>query len=291
MKKIGLLFITLSISLTWLVAQGQAQTTATLTPRAYLPIVVGPPAFSCATTSTNSYISGTVYQFDTDNPVRPAYNHADKNISLRGYTANNDPNTAWELVNYGSDDPTQPPQLATLFSPNRVPAFAGIFQIHHWNWQPSPNPGSRADAITTPPVTAVSFTLTPGETLYTPTSGYDIGGGQEAVVIFADADTIALHYTREDTAARGYTIHIDNICTDPNLLALYNTLDAANGPRNQYPSPSYNLPTLAAGQPFGTTGLGNMVVAITDTGTFQDPRSCNEWWQIRPGYTGSCPAP
>ncbi|RMD49292.1 MAG: hypothetical protein D6835_05485, partial [Candidatus Thermofonsia bacterium] len=79
MKKFSLLFIMLSISLSWLVTEGQAQTT--VTPRAYLPIIVGPPAFSCATTSTNSYISGTVYQFDTDNPVRPAYNHADKNIS------------------------------------------------------------------------------------------------------------------------------------------------------------------------------------------------------------------
>ena len=115
------------------------------------------------------------------------------------------------------------------------------------------------------------------------------GRGAEAIVIFADEDTVTLHYTREDSAAVGYTLHVDQICTDPNLLALYNSLDAPAGPRYQYPSSGYNLPVLAAGQPFGTTGFGEMVVAVVDTGAFQDTRSCNEWWQIRPGYTGSCP--
>jgi hypothetical protein len=95
---------------------------------------------------------------------------------------------------------------------------------------------------------------------------------------------VTLNYTREDSAATGYTIHIDHICTDPNLLSLYNTLDAPNGPRYQYPNAHYNLPTLAAGQTFGTTSSQNIVVAIADTGAFQDPRSCNEWWQSRPGY-------
>jgi hypothetical protein len=26
-------------------------------------------------------------------------------------------------------------------------------------------------------------------------------------------------------------------------------------------------------------------VAITDTGSFSDPRSLNEWWQVRPGLS------
>jgi hypothetical protein len=111
----------------------------------------------------------------------------------------------------------------------------------------------------------------------------------EVIVLFADEDTVAVHYTREDSAARGYTIHIDQICTDPNLLALYNSLDNPNGPRYDYPAANYNLPTLPAGKVFGTTSFKDMVVAISDTGAFQDPRSCNDWWQIRPGYGGSCP--
>ena len=137
----------------------------------------------------------------------------------------------------------------------------------------------------------MAFSLTQGTAIHTPISGYDIGDGVEVIVLFADKDTVALHYTREDSSATGYTVHIDQICTDPNLVALYNSLDDANGPRYDFPSAGYNLPTLAAGQMLGTTSSQDMVVAITDTGAFQDPRSCNEWWQIRPGYGGACPAP
>lgn len=271
------------------IAQSSAVMQAEVSPRAYLPIVIGPPEFPCATSSTNEYTSGTVFQYDTDNPVRPAYNHADKNIELRGYVANTDPNLQRELVDYDSGDPTQPPQFATLFNPYQVPAFAEFYQVYGWAWDDSPDPGTRTSPITVPPTTAVSFILPPGKTLHTPVSGYDIGDGQEAIVLFADADTITLHYSREDTAAVGYTLHIDHICTDPNLLALYNTLDYPDSPRYDYPAANYNLPTLVAGQPFGTTRSQNIVVAIVDTGAFQDPRSCNEWWQSRPGYTGTCP--
>lgn len=246
-------------------------------------------AVECATSSTRSYASGTVFQHDTDNPVRPAYNHADKNIELRGYVPNTNPNLQRELINYGSDDPTQPPQFATLFSPNRVPILSEFYRVRKWNWAPSPNPGSPGPPMTSYPVTGLAFRLSPGTPLHTPASGYNIGGGMEVIVLFADEDTVTLHYTREDTAALGYTIHIDNICTDPNLLSLYNTLDNPNGPRYDYPSSSYNLPTMPAGQIFGTTKGQDMVVAIVDSGAFLDPRSCNEWWQIRPGYPGSCP--
>ncbi len=270
--------------------KSKALTQAELTPRAYLPIIIGPPEFACAISSSNQYTSGAVFQYDTDNPVRPAYNHADKNIELRGYVVNTDPNLKRELVDYGSGDATQPPQVATLLNPPQVPPFADFYRVHQWNWQPSDEgPGTRDNPIEMPPTTAVSFTLPPGTPLHTPVSGYDIGGGMEVIVLFADADTITLHYTREDSAATGYTLHLDHICTDPHLLSLYNSLDAPHGPRYQYPALSYNLPTLPAGKSFGTTSAQNMVVAIVDTGAFQDPRSCNEWWQSRPGYPRLCP--
>jgi hypothetical protein len=249
-----------------------------------------PPLYTCPTTSTNQYVGGIAFQAESDNPVRPAYNHADKNIALRGYTANTDLDLKRELVGYGAGDPTQPPQLATLFAPYRVPGLREFYRLHNWNWAPSPDPGSRGDPVTFPPVTALGLWTTPGETLHAPTSGYDIGNGMEVIVLFADEDTITLKYTREDTAATGYTLHIDNICTDPNLLARYNLLDAPDGPRYSFdPGHSYELPVLAAGQPFGTARSWEMVVAIVDTGAFQDTRSCDEWWQIRPGYTGTCP--
>jgi hypothetical protein len=289
-KQIGFTLTILFMILVGLTVRLRAEPQSDLVPVAYLPLVTTAPLpeFVCATTSTRQYVSGPVFQHDLDNPVRPAYNHADKNIALRGYVLNTDPNLRRQLVDYGVDDPTQPPQLATLFQPYRVPPFAGFYKVHHWSWATSPSPGTRSGPIDVPPTTAVSFTLPPGEPLRVPVSGYDIGGGAEVVILFADADTITLHYTREDTAAVGYTIHIDRICTDPNLLALYNSLDAPNGSRYQFPSAGYPLPALPAGKIFGTTGNQAMIVAIADTGAFQDPRSCNEWWQIKPGYAEPC---
>jgi len=100
-------------------------------------------------------------------------------------------------------------------------------------------------------------------------------------VLFADEDTIALRYTREDSSgALGYTLHVDKICVDPNLLALYNSLDDPNGPRYEYPNHSYKLPNLPAGKVFGTARGAEVVVAIADTGMFMDPRSKHEWWRI-----------
>jgi hypothetical protein len=245
--------------------------------------------FLCPATSTNQYHSGLAYQFDQDDPVRPAADHADKNLSLRSYALIADSLVDNNLVYYGRDDPTQPPQLATLFKPYRFPGFNNYYRVHHWLWADAPDPGYRADLITIPPVTAVGLQTTPGETLRAPVSGYDIGGGMAALVIFADEDTVALRYTREDSSgSRGYTIHVDQICPDSNLLRLYKALDAADGPRYQFVTDEqrpyqYNLPELAPGQPFGTARQHEIVVAVVDSGTFMDPRSCDEWWQLRPG--------
>ena len=81
----------------------------------------------------------------------------------------------------------------------------------------------------------------------------------------------------------------NDICTDPTLLVLYNSLDGGKRYEFHYRGwVGYNLPTLLAGKPFGTARNTEIVVAIVDTGNFMDPRSCNEWWQVRPGY-GDCP--
>jgi hypothetical protein len=273
-------------------ASGASMVPLDLTPTAfvYLPLVCA--SYTCPEDSGNDYASGVAYQYDQDNPVRPAYNHADKNLALRSYALNPDPGAKHELIDLGSDDPTQPPQFATLFGPARVPALSNLYQVHHWTWAKSPNPGTRAGPIEQPSVTALGLQTTPGEVLYVPQSGYSIGGGMEVLVIYADEDTVALRYTREDSSgSAGYTMHVDSVCTDPNLLALYDVLDDPNGPRyDVLPGHSYPLPNLPAGHPIGTARGTEVVVAIADTGAFQDPRSCNEWWQIRPGY-GPCSSP
>ncbi|MDX1613088.1 MAG: hypothetical protein R3300_02190 [Candidatus Promineifilaceae bacterium] len=226
--------------------------------------------------------------------MRPAEKNADKNIALRGYVSNSDTSVRHDLVDYGRDDPTRPPQFATLFSPARVPHITTIFRVHDWIWATSPDPGQRGVSLTSYPATALALSARQGESLHVPASGYDIGGGKEVLVLYADEDTIALRYTREDSSGSpGYTVHIDNICTDPNLLALYNHLDRPDGPRYVYVPPrnrpyGYDLPTLPAGQRIGVVGTGHPVIAVSDSGAFQDPRSCNDWWQVRPGYGNDC---
>lgn len=253
----------------------------------FLPLIVGPGV--CPATSGNAYAAGPVRQWDSDNPVRPAWNHADKNLALRGYLSN--PGAFKGFMNYGSNDPIEPPQLATLFSPNRVPAFTGAYQVYNWNWAPSPDPGTRGSLDIRWDITVLGMGVTPGEGLTVPSSGYDIGGGMQVIVLFADAQSVTFKYTRDDSVApNGYTLHVDNICTDPNLLALYQSLDGGaryvyyGTPGSNY---EYDLPNLPAGQVFGTARDGEIRVAIVDTGSFMDPRSCNDWWQIRPGR--SCP--
>lgn len=268
------------------------------TAETYLPLTLGPASpmpFACPASSANRYASGPVFQYDLDDPVRPAQAHADKNLALRGYTPNTDAGLRRELINYGTDDPVRPPQFATLFQPVRVPPLIGFYRVHDWKWRPSPEPGSRGAPLSTWPVTALGLQVTPGETLLVPSSAYDIGQGYEVIVLYADERRVALRYAREDSAgAQGYTVHVDGLCTDPNLLALYTATDVPSGPRYVYRPPdrrpyAYNLPVLPAGKPLGVARDTELVVAVVDTGRFMDPRSCNEWWQIRPGQAGGCP--
>src|SRR5687767_12277701 len=62
--------------------------------------------FTCPTTSTNSYQQGMMHQRDNDNPVRPAWNHADKNLALRSYSLTS---ALKDFVVYTTPDPTMPP--------------------------------------------------------------------------------------------------------------------------------------------------------------------------------------
>jgi hypothetical protein len=264
--------------------RGASSAPVDFTPSAYvyLPLVESP---ECPASSSNEYTSGVAYQWDIDDPVRPAWNHADKNLALRSYTVTTPVYYGMVWYNYGQ--PHAPPQFSTMFSPDRIPSFVGYYKVHWWNWAPSPDPGTRGIPDPNFAVTALGFGTTRGEQMLVPESGFDLGGGMEAMVIFADEDSITLRYTRGDSACcAGFTLHVDNICTDPNLLALYNSLDAPGGPRYQYPNSQYSLPNLPAGKPFGTARDTEVVVAIADAGCFLDPRSCQDFWQ---DYTGPCP--
>ena len=41
------------------------------------------------------------------------------------------------------------------------------------------------------------------------------------VLMYAAEKRITLGYTRDDTVASGYAVHLENVCVDPNLVALY----------------------------------------------------------------------
>ena len=69
---------------------------------------------------------------------------------------------------------------------------------------------------------------------------------------------------------RGYTIHIEGVCVEPRLLALYRLWNEAG--RGE-------LPALRGGQPFGRARGDEIGVAIRDAGTFMDPRSRRDWWR------------
>jgi hypothetical protein len=102
-----------------------------------------------------------------------------------------------------------------------------------------------------------------------PPSGYHIGSGFDALVLYATRDQLTVKYTREDSVVQGYTLHLEGICVDAGLVASYERADAAGRTR---------LPALSEGQPVGRAFGREFLVAIRDAGTFMDPRVCKDWW-------------
>ena len=105
-----------------------------------------------------------------------------------------------------------------------------------------------------------------------PPSGYGIGQGYAVLVLYADSQRITLKYTGEDSVVHGYAVHVEGVCVEPSLLALYERMNA--GGRGQ-------LPALRAGQALGRARGNEIQVAIRDTGRFMDPRTRKDWWRGR----------
>ena len=119
-------------------------------------------------------------------------------------------------------------------------------------------------------VHVLEFVTKAGEELRTPSSGYHIGDGKTALVLFVDDDSLTIKYTREDNVVWGYTLHVEGICVEPNLLAVYESMNAAG---------RSSLPALRSGQAFGCARGNEIRVAIRDTGTFMEPRRHEDWWR------------
>jgi hypothetical protein len=227
--------------------------------RPYLPLVVKLRA-GCEP------IPGVQYRtLDVDGPAtgRPAEEHADLNLALRGYGVT-DAYRGVADCDGGGDDP-KAPHLYTLFADRRTPVFTRVYHVYDWNW----GCNCRGSLLTGPHVTLAGWRVAPGEVLHLPDSGYDIGGRYEALVLYASEERITLKYTLDDDVVIGYTIHVEGVCVEPSLLALYRAWDEAG--RGE-------LPALRGGQPFGRALGTEIRVAIRDNGRFLDPRSRGDWW-------------
>ena len=230
------------------------------------PVVVAAAASpgDCPATSGNAYTTIPVAGGGLDHPDAE---HGDLNLALRGYQ----PVDAAPAL-FDKDGPVDgdPPQLAGLFADLRAPAFGQSFAVNDWDWACGAH-GCAGAPLSHVDATLVALRSSGGETLYVPRRGAQIfGGGYKALVLYAEPTRITLGYTRDDTVANGYVVHLENLCVDPELLAVYRGSVAAGR--------GY-LPALREDQPLGSAGLGDVLVAVRDRGVFFDPRSRRDWWQ------------
>jgi hypothetical protein len=171
-------------------------------------------------------------------------------------------------ANIGGPTDHQAPQLAGLFKDKRTPAIKNVYRVNNWDW----GRNARGGPVTEFEVTLVGLAVTRGETIHVPDSGYSIGQGYEVLVLYADTNRITLKYTGEDSVVNGYAVHVEGVCVEPSLLALYEQMNAAGRGR---------LPVLRAGQAFGRAWGNEIQAAIRDTGRFMDPRTRKDWWRGR----------
>jgi hypothetical protein len=121
------------------------------------------------------------------------------------------------------------------------------------------------------PVSLIAMDSSPGEPVRVPSRNSEIyGGGYVALVLYADGSQLTVAYTREDSVANGYVVHLEEYCVDPNLLALY---QSDNNAGRAY------LPAVTNGEVVGTALYNRILVGVRDRGMFGDPRSRKDWWR------------
>ncbi len=204
--------------------------------------------------------------------------HGDLNLALRGYIPASGP---LERIDYNGSTDDNAPRLHGLFEPNRQAQITSLYRVNDWEWNPDkcgghprgcPAPPSDKDYW---PVTLVGLATTPGEPIYIPERGPEIyPGGYIAMVLYAEEQRLTLGYTRRDVVSAGYTVHLENMCVNPNLVALYRAQMDAEGWHV-----SGHLPALRNNQALGTALGAEIRVAVRDVGTFMDPRSQKDWWR------------
>lgn len=256
---------------------GKTQNAAAAPPAlamAAAPAVAAPAAVpsssGCPITSANAY---DLVPRDSAPADRPDQQHGDLNLALRGYGPASEPPS---LVQYNGGTDPDAPQLSGLFGRMGTPIAA--YRVNIWRFESSAcggaTHGCRGPVDNAWPVTLLGLATSPGESIAIPSRNAAIYSNAQAMVLFADERRITLGYTRQDTIASGYAVYLDNVCVDPNLLALYRAQVGGDGYRS-----SGSLPGLRNGQPLGTAAGGEIIVGLRDNASWMDPRSRKDWWQ------------
>ncbi len=223
-----------------------------------------PGAASCPDSSGASFTTVPVIGGGISHPDGE---HADLNLALRGYSPIDVATSLFDKDGPVDDDP---PQLAGIFADYRAPAFGQAYRVNDWDWSCGGS-GCRLGPLDHVAATLVTLAAGAGESLGIPHRRAQIyGGGYKALVLYAEPTRITLGYTRDDSVANGYAVHLEGICVDPNLVALYRSSNAAG---------RGFLPALREDEVLGTTPNGSVLVAVRDRGVFFDPRSRLDWWQ------------
>jgi hypothetical protein len=244
-----------------LAVQAEIMTDQVAEPVAEVPVQsVG--SQGCPATSAQQYTSIPVMGASASHPDSQ---HGDLNLALRGYVP---AEATLALVDISGPTDGDAPQLAGVLG--RLPAFGRAYRARDWNWSCGEH-GCRGEELGNVEVSLVALQSGPGEAVHVPTRGAEIyGGGFVALVLYADASRLTLVYTREDSVANGYAVHLEDFCVDPNLLGLYQSNNAAG--RGQ-------LPGIRNGEVVGTARYDAVVVGVRDRGSFTDPRSRKDWWR------------
>ena len=216
---------------------------------------------SCPVASGNQYTSVPVVGATASHPDSQ---HGDLNLALRGYEPMD---ATLSLVDISGPTDGDAPQLAGVLG--RLPAFGRAYRARDWNWACG-GLGCRGETLGHVEVSMMAFQSNPGESISVPTRGAEIyGGGYVALVVYAEVSRLTLVYTREDSVANGYAVHLEDFCVDPNLLALYQSNNAAG---------RGSLPALRNGEIVGSARTNQVLVGVRDRGAFTDPRSRKDWW-------------
>ncbi len=177
----------------------EIQSTADITAYVHLPIVM---RGGCAPIPGETY--GTLA------PTNPRTDNVEEdhliNLARRGY----EPVDKFKgLIDNGPAGDPLAPQFPGLFSDNRTGIFDNVYALHRWE-QACNCPSS--ELVTNPEVTVAGLATAPGETIHVPDSGYDIGDGNDVMVLYAGETRLTLKYTREDDIVQGYTLYLENVC-------------------------------------------------------------------------------